>query len=182
MRPGRKWNNTAKGRHTPKQPDDTNGAAPKVSDDYKPTKEPEPDVLKLLLKQFRELGEYFAYYMTAKTDSVKLSLRNAVVGIVLAALGFVAVVALIVTASWLLLIGLAEGVSALFGDRSWVGNLMTGALVLAGLGLGTYYALAKRARFARERTVDKYEKCQARQQARFGHDVSDQAAATAEKK
>jgi hypothetical protein len=180
MRVNRKSQASTNGQHAAKQRDDTNGAAPQAHDDHEPTEGPgpEPDVLKVLLKQFRELGEYFSYYVSAKTDSVKLSLRNVILWMVLAALGFVAVVALMVTASWLLLIGIAEGLSALCGDRSWAGNLMTGVLVLAGLGLATYYTLAKRARCSRERTVEKYENCQARQQARFGHDVAEQAAAT----
>jgi hypothetical protein len=183
MRANRKSHTSANGQHAPKQPDDTNGAAPQADDDHKPTEGPEPDVLKLLLKQFRQLGEYFSYYVTAKTDSVKLSLRKTLLWIVLAALGFVAVVALMVTASWLLLTGIAEGLGALFGDRTWVGNLLTGALVLAGLALGTYYTLAIRARSSQERTFAKYEKLQARQEARAGHDAADDAAATtAEKK
>ena len=118
-----------------------------------------PDELKLLLKQFRELGEYFSYFVTAKADSVKLSLRHIVLWVVLVAVGFVAVGGLIIIASWLLLSGIAEGLSGLFGNRSWAGSLVTGFL-LSGrpLGLGTYYTLAKRNKIARERTAQKYER------------------------
>lgn len=173
---------SAERQHTPKEPGSTNGAAPHAHDNQEPTEGPEPDALRLLFKQFRQLREYFSYYVTAKTDSVKLSLRNVVLWVVLAVLGCVAVVALMVSASWLLLSGIAEGLSALFGDRAWVGNLMTGVLVLAGLGLGTYYTLAKRARSSRERTVKKYEKRQARQQERCGRDVAGRTATTAAEK
>jgi hypothetical protein len=117
-----------------------------------------PDELKLLLKQFRDLGEYFSYFVTAKTDSVKLSLRYVILYVVFAALGFVTVGGLIVIASWLMLSGVAEGLAELFGNRSWAGSLMTGFLLLAGLGLGTYYTLAHRNRIARERTAQKYER------------------------
>ena len=76
------------------------------------------DELKLLLQQFRELGDSFSYFVTAKTDSVKLSLRHVVVWVALAALGFVAVGGLILVASWLILSGMAEGLAELFGNRS----------------------------------------------------------------
>jgi hypothetical protein len=130
----------------------------------------------------RELREYFSFYVAAKTDSVKLSLRNIVLWIGLAALGFVAVAALIISASWFVLSGTAEGLGVLFGDRLWAGNLTTGLLLLAALGLGMYYTVSKRMNTSRERTVQKYEERQARQREEFGRDVSDQAAATTSEK
>lgn len=117
-----------------------------------------PDELKLLVKQFRELGKYFSYFVTTKTDSVKLSLRHVALWVVLAAFGFVAMAGLIVIASWLIFSGIAEGLGGLFGNRSWVGSFTTGILLLAGLWLGMYYAVAKRNRIAREGTAQKYER------------------------
>lgn len=176
------WQETAKERQTSGSPDDSDGAAPTDAEDSPdPAEEPEPDVLKLLARQIHELGEYICYYAMAKTDTVKLSLRNLVLWVVVAAMGFVACAALIATACWLLLIGIAEGLGALCGERSWIGNLTTGVLVLAGLGLGTYLAMARRVRLSRERTAKKYEKRQAQQFARFGHSAARPAATAAEK-
>jgi hypothetical protein len=131
---------------------------PNNTDGGEPAERTIPDELKLLLKQFRELGVYFSYLVSAKTDSVKLSLRHVVLWVVLAALGFIAVGGLIVIACWLMLSGLAEGLGGLFGNRSWVGSFMTGFLLLAGVWLGMYYMVAKRNRMARERTAQKYER------------------------
>jgi hypothetical protein len=69
---------------------------------------------------------------------------------VMAALGFVAVAGLIVTASWLMLSGIAEGLGVLLGDRSWLGNSVTGFLLLAGLGLCMHRTAAKRKKTSRE--------------------------------
>jgi flagellar basal body-associated protein FliL len=142
----------------------------------------EPDALKLLVKQLHELGEYVSYYVTAKTDSAKLSLRNTVLWISFAVLGFVIVAGLIITAAWFLLNGIAEGVSVLFGGRLWVGNIVTGVLLLVGLGFAMYYTVAARRMTSRERMVRKYEQRQARQQAQFGRNVHDPTADTASHK
>ena len=146
------------GRHTPDHRFTGDGAAPEATDDIEQAEKTIPDELKLLLKQVRELASYFSYFVTAKTDSVKLSLRDVVLWVVLAALGFVAVGGLIVIASWLMLSGMAQGLAELFGNRSWLGSLVTGFLLLAALGLGMYFATVKRNRIARERTAQKYER------------------------
>ena len=133
----------------------------------------EREELKLLLKQFQELREYVSYYAAARTDSVKYSVRNAIGRIVLAALGFVAVGGLIVIASWFVLSGISQGAGALFGDRAWIGTVITGVLALAGIGLGVSCAAWARKNASRKRTVREYETREARQRARFGRDVHD---------
>jgi hypothetical protein len=165
-------------RHPPDHRLSGDGSAPNATDALEKGESTITDELTLLLKQFREFGEYFSYLVTAKTDSVKLSFRHFVLWVLLAALGFVALGGLIVIASWLLLSGIADGLGGLFGDRPWIGSLITGLLLLAGLGLGMYCAVARQSRIARERTAKKYERRKARQQAQFGQNVADRAAAT----
>lgn len=167
------------GEPTPDHRSTKDGSAPNATDDREQGERTKPDDLKLLLKQFRELAEHFAVFVTAKTDSVKLSVRHVVLWVVLAALGFVAVGGLTVMAGWLMLSGIADGLGELFGNRPWVGSLMTGFLLLAGLGLGMVYTVAKRNRIARDRTAQKYETRKARQQAEFGQNVADRSATTA---
>ena len=133
---------------------------------------PPVDGLKLLLKQFRELREYFSHFVAAKTDSMKLSLGSTVLRLALAALGFVVLSGFLVTAGWFVLNGVAGGLGVLFDDRLWLGNLVTGILFLAGPGLGIYVAVAKSKRTFLERTVKKYESRQARQQSEFGRSAS----------
>lgn len=133
----------------------------------------EREALQLLLKQFQELREYVLYYAAARTDSVKCAVRNAIRQAVLAALGFVAVAGLIVMASWFVLSGISQGVGASFGDRAWIGAVITGALALAGVGLGMSCVVLIRKSASRKRMVQKYETRHAEQRARFGRDVRD---------
>ena len=133
----------------------------------------ESEELKLLLKQLQELREYISYYAATRTDSVKCIVRDAIGRIVWAALRFVAVSGFIVMASWFLLSGISQGVGALFGDRAWIGTVITGVLALAGVGLGMSCAAWARKSASRKRTVREYEAREARQRARFGRDVHD---------
>ncbi len=144
-----------------------------VSTDSAQQKLTEREELKLLHKQFQELREYVSYYAAARADSVKCFVRNAIGRLVLAALGFVAVAALIVMASWLVLSGISQGAGALFGDQAWIGTLLTGVVALAAVGLGMLCAASMRRNASRKRTVRKYETRNGRQRARFGRDVRD---------
>lgn len=188
MKADRRTDPPTNGRHRPGHPSPTDRAAPKQSgresapkaaENGKPAETPEPDAVSLLVKQFRELGEYFSYYAAAKTDSLRLATRNALFGVALAALGFVAVSGFILVASWFLLSGLAEGLAALMGGQLWLGHVICGMFALLGVWLGLYAAWAYRKRVSRERTLNKYEQRQARQRAHFGRDVRDQSAGTA---
>jgi hypothetical protein len=138
---------------------------------------PESDPFQLLLCQFQELVEYFSYYVSARADSARLGLRKALFGMTLAALAFVVIASLSVAATWFVLNGAAEGLGVLFGNRPWAGSLLTGLLLLAGLGGGMIAIVVKFKKVAREGTVAKYENRQTRQQGRYGHNVADRAAA-----
>lgn len=171
-----------RGQPSPQHRVNGDNAAPKAADSRPKTAVPadaaqqeltEREELKLLLKQFQELREYVSYYAAASTDSIKCSVRNAIGRIVLAALGFVAVGGLIVMASWFVLSGISQGTSALFGDRAWIGAVITGTLALAGVRLGMSCAAWARKNASRKRMVQKYETREARQRAQFGRDVHD---------
>jgi hypothetical protein len=157
----------------------SNGNAPTLGDtgSAEEEKTTELDALKLLLKQFQELREYFSYYLTAKADGVRLSLRNFSLRIVLASLAFIVVAGLIVTANWLVLCGTAEGFGVLCGGRSWAGKLIAGSLWLVMLGLCVCFTVVRRTTASRKRTVQKYEERKNQQQTDFGHDVAGQSAA-----
>lgn len=146
------------GRHTPDHQGTECGPVPDNSDGRKEQEKTIPDELKLLVKQFRDLSEYFSYFVTAKTDSAKLSVRQFVLRAVLITFGFVATAGLIVIASWLILSGVAGGLAGLFGNRPWAGSFTTGILILGGLWLGTNFAMAKWNRIVREGTAKKYER------------------------
>lgn len=156
-------------------------SSPKETDDADHRDVVEPNALKLLLKQFGELREFSLHYLSAKCDGVKLSVQSAVLSIVLASLGFVVVSGLFVLASWFVLSGTADGLSELFVGRLWAAKIMTGLLVLAGLGIGVCCLVVRRKAASRERTIQKYEKRQAGQNGKFGHSVTEQAAAASER-
>lgn len=134
--------------------------------------------VKLLLKQARALREHLATYVSAKTDSAQLRLRNAALWMALVAMGSATLVGLLVTAGWFVLHGVAGGLGVLFGDRLWVGNVVTGVLAWAGLGLGTYCVVARRMMLSRKATIQKYEERRTRRQEKLGHNVGDQAVET----
>jgi hypothetical protein len=102
--------------------------------DQKPPSE--TDAFDRLIWQFSEMREHFACYLSARADSAWLSLRTALLGMTLAALAFVLVACLSAAATWFVVNGTAEGLGVLFGNRPWAGNLLTGLLVVAGLGGG----------------------------------------------
>lgn len=166
----------------PPQPPGGDGAAEAVAPSDaapKPGDGPKPEQLELLFRQIRELADYVLYYVMAKTDRLKLTARMVVFRGVLAVLAYIAVVAVVVMASRLLLDGMVGAFGALCGDRLWAGQLITGVVVLGGLGIAASIWLARQAKFSRERTVEKYEERQERQRARFDHDVSERAGAAA---
>lgn len=138
-----------------------------------------PDALRQVLQQARELKEYVVYYLSARADRAKLGVRNALLWTVLGVLGCVALSGVFITASWFVLSGVAGGLSVLFGDRLWIGNIVTGFLAAAGVGLGVWYVVATRINASLKRTVHKYEERKARQRKEFGRSICDQAARVA---
>ena len=139
---------------------------PHATDDLESRPVAEADGLTLLVKQLHDLGELGSCYVAAQADSAKLVLRSTLVRMSWAALGFMVVAALIITAAWLLFSGIAEGLGGLFGGRLWIGNTVTGLGLSIVLGLALYYRRA--ARVARASAVGKQEQRQARQPEQLG--------------
>src|SRR5687767_14806600 len=68
-----------------------------------------PEALKDIGKRLSELGEYVSYFLTAKVDGVKLTLRNVGIMAGLGVVGFIAVGGFVVTLMVMLLRGIAYG-------------------------------------------------------------------------
>jgi hypothetical protein len=128
---------------------------------------PDGKGLKYLFNRFQELQHYALCYASSRTDGVKHSLRNSLGQTVPAALGFVTMAGLVVLASWFALSGLAQGLGEMFGDRAWIGKLITGGVVLAGVMLWGSCAAWIRKSASRKRTIEKYEARRARQRTRL---------------
>jgi len=73
-----------------------------------------------------ELKEYASYYVAAKVDGVKRTVRNIGLYAALGVVGLIAGGAIIATAAGLLIVGLAQGLSRLFGGRSLAGRYRDG--------------------------------------------------------
>jgi hypothetical protein len=139
------------------------------------------DAFKDLASQFGELKEYASYYVAAKADGFKASFRNLGLYAALGIVGLMAGGAVVVTAVVLLLTGIAGAISAIFRsdytppDRTWIGEITVGLLMVGGIGIGTMLLLKKFTAASRERTVKKYESRQQQQRVRYGHDVHERA-------
>jgi len=136
---------------------------------------PAQNPLEPLLKSLGEMREYVSYYLTTSADSVKLSIRNAVLYGVLGLLGLIVGAALLVTAAVLVLQGIANGLTILFDGRAWAGQLTTGMVVLVLAALVTWFGLKRLMNSSRQKTIEKYEHRRNQQRAAFGHDVHDKA-------
>ena len=140
---------------------------------YRPN--PAQEAATRLKADFDELKEYASYYVAAKIDGIKGSIRN--LGLY-AALGIVAAIvgaAILATAAGLLVVGFAHMLGALFGGRYWLGDLVTGILILGTVAGGAYYMMNKLTGAWRSQTLKKYEERKQSQRERFSHDVSDRA-------
>jgi hypothetical protein len=123
-----------------------------------------------------ELKEYANFYVAAKIDGIKQTIRKIGMYAALGVVGLIAFGALMATAVGLLVVGLAQGLGRLFGDRYWLGDIVAGVLVLAAIALGVWLMMKKLTGTWRSQTIKKYEERKQSQRERFGHDVSVRAA------
>src|SRR5688572_17940832 len=113
--------------------------------------------------QFSEASDYVGHYFAARSDLWKLRssklVWNLATGVLAGAVG----ISLLAVAAGRLLAGIAGGLAVLLGGRAWAGDLLTGILVLASVGIG-FTLIRKRAeRDRRRRLFAKYEQRHASQ-------------------
>lgn len=130
------------------------------------------DAMAELGKRFGELKEYAGYFVAAKLDGVKITVRNIGVYAVLGILALIAGSAVVTTAVVLLLVGLAFAIGAIFEyDKPWFGAIVVGLLVLGGLAAGVIFGMRWLTNTSRKALVQKYENRQRDQRINFGRDV-----------
>jgi hypothetical protein len=133
------------------------------------------DATTSILERIGEIREYVSYYAETKTDGIKQSAIWAGIYAALGILGGLIGAAVLVTAAVLLVNGIAGGLGALFGGRAWLGQLVTGLLLLGGLAVGVVVGLKVLRSSFKKKLRAKYEQRHQDQRARFGADVPQRA-------
>ena len=131
------------------------------------------DALRDGLRALQQTLSYVRLLISAKLDQAKLSAMMICLYAVLGVFGAAAGVAVVVTSVVLLLVGVAHGIGALLGGRDWLGDVIVGFVLLAGLTLSITSFLERFVVASRKRTKQKYEAKHSRQRQEFGHDVTD---------
>jgi hypothetical protein len=111
---------------------------------------------------FDNLSRETFHYIQARFDLVRLGVYQWLVRISLALIAVLAAAGLIVTAIVLACVGMAEALSALFG-RAWLGDLVTGIILLAGIIGLCYFGFTM---YIRSLEKEFRERCETRQQHR----------------
>jgi hypothetical protein len=140
---------------------------------YRPN--PAQEAATKLKADLDELKEYASYYVAAKIDGIKGTVRNLGLYAALGVVGAIVGTAILATAAGLLVVGFAHMLGALFGGRYWLGDLVTGILILGAVAGGAYYMMNKLTGTWRSQTLKKYEERKQSQRERFSRDVSDRA-------
>lgn len=153
---------------------------PRISPTPHPHDEAPADAFKEALRALGELRAYIGYFVAAKLDGIKLTLRRIGVMAVVGVIGLLAGGAVVATAAVLFCVGLAQAVATLFAHengvpRVWLGNLIVGLLLLLVIVGGAWFAMSRLIGSSRKATVRKYELRRQRQRADFGHDVLQRA-------
>ncbi len=144
-----------------------------VTDDHNPS-----EAFHHAQMRLSELAEYVSYFISAKVDGIKLTMRNVAIFAALGVVGLIAAGAMVVSSVVLVCYGIARGLAVLFGGRVWLGDLVTGILLLALIAGGAYFGLKSIGKSSRERTAKKYAARQQQQRAKFGQDVRQRAGDT----
>lgn len=119
-----------------------------------------------------EIREYANHYISAKKDLTRAKAKEMASKAILLALIGVAALGTVFVSVLLLLTGIAMGLGELFGDRYWLGFLVTGILLLGIMGLGVWYGLKRWQNASRESTIRRYEQRHELQRSRFHRSVS----------
>jgi hypothetical protein len=125
-----------------------------------------------LLKAVAEWFSSVEHYWSARTDLVRVQVRKAVVAAVLAAITVASILVAIVASIWLLVSGIAAGLTEAWGGRIWAGNLTAGLLIPLVL-IGWFLLRARRRSLVmHRRKVDQYERRREAHPEAFGRDFA----------
>lgn len=118
----------------------------------------EGDPIKILLSRFGALAQYLGDLAAIQADRARIRVRNLLVLAALGVVGFIVGVVVIITLCTYVIRGMALGLSTIFPDYPWLGDLAAGAiglLLIGGAVALTALIVRKKLRAA---LVAKYEK------------------------
>ncbi len=118
-----------------------------------------------------ELKAYASYFLSAKADGAKASVRRLMMLAIMGVIGLLIVGGLLFSAVFLTLSGLAMGLGSLLGGHLWLGSLIVGLLVLGGICLTGWIGMKKLTGSWRSQMEQKYERKRNDQRSEFGRDV-----------
>jgi hypothetical protein len=130
-----------------------------------------PDAFNEAVRRVAEAREDFVYLLAVEFDRLKLKLRRFAILAAVAIAAIIVVLAVLVSATALLLWGLADLIGGAFGGRTWVGALIVGGGILLLAVGGTYGGIWGWNRAAFRAAKRRYEARKRRQRQKFGHSV-----------
>ena len=135
------------------------------------------DAVKEAASRFAELKEYAGYYVAAKVDGIKVSLRNIAIYAALGLVAGIVGIALLIAATVMLLNGLSGLIAEIFPERweHWGGDLVLGLLLVGGAVAAVVFGLKSITGSSRKRTIEKYENRTREERRVYGHDVHQRA-------
>ena len=144
-----------------------------LEDDGRP-ENPAASVAHAVPAYLKELLAYAQYYLSAKVDGFKATGKKIAAYAVLGVLAMFVGAGVLMSAAFLLLWGVAEGIGRAMG-HPWIGYIIVGALVLGGAMGAAWIAVKKFIESSRKQTGQKYEGKRIQQRVDFGRDVNERA-------
>lgn len=133
-----------------------------------------PDAFNEAVRRVAEAREDFVYLLAVEIDRLKLKFRRFVILAAVAIAALIVLLAVLVSATALLLWGLADLIGGAFGGRTWVGALIVGGGILLLAVGGTYGGIWGWNRAAFRAAKRRYEARKQTQRQKFGHSVDPQ--------
>jgi hypothetical protein len=134
-----------------------------------------PHPLEPLLADLASLRSYLAHYVAARKDALTAAARRAVLWAVIGIAAALVGMTILVTAVVLLVMGIMDGLTVVFGGRLWAGELVTAVGLLTLVGLGGWIGISKWITNSRRRTMEHYERRRSQERAVHGLDVRQRA-------
>jgi hypothetical protein len=130
-----------------------------------------PEALNDAVRRVAEAREDLVYLAAVEIDRWKLKMRRMIIWAAVGIAALIVFVAILISATALLLWGLADLIGKAFGDRTWVGALVVGGGILLLASGSMYGGIWSWNRSAFKAVKRRYELHKRSQRERFGHSV-----------